>query len=99
RDDLVTGVQTCALPICLYSGGGAWGDLALHATFIEKFATQTKLNLTSPIYAQEKTTYPFLFDFYAAQLVRFGFTLQAALVISGRSEERRVGKSVNLTVR
>lgn len=66
----------------LYSGGGAWGDLALHSTFIQKFTQQPKLNLTSPIYSAEKTTYPFLFDFYTALFVQSGHTLQASLVIT-----------------
>ncbi len=67
----------------LYSGGGAWGDLALHSTFVNKFAGETKLDLTSPIYASEKTTYPLLIDFYASILLRYGFSLQASLVATG----------------
>ncbi|MDA1079515.1 MAG: hypothetical protein O2840_02385 [bacterium] len=63
-----------------YSGGGTWGDLALHTSFISKFANQLELDLTSPIYAQEETRYPFLFDFYTAQFVRLGISIQHALV-------------------
>lgn len=67
----------------LYSGGGAWGDIALHSTFTEKFAASDKIDLTSPIYSQEKTAYPFLIDFYAGILLRYGLSIQAALVFSG----------------
>lgn len=66
----------------IYSGGNTWGDLALHATFVNKFAQQPTINLTSPIYAQKQTTYPFLYDFYTSLLFRYGFSLQGALVIS-----------------
>src|SRR5260221_4943158 len=66
----------------IYSGGNTWGDLALHATFIEKFASQPKPELTSPIYAQEKTTYPFLFDFYTSLLYRYGLSIQLSLIAS-----------------
>lgn len=66
----------------IYSGGNTWGDLALHATFINKFATQGKIDLVSPIYAQTKTTYPFLFDFFTSILYRYGFTVQLSLITS-----------------
>lgn len=67
----------------LYSGASSWGDIALHTTFIERFSQQIKLDLTSPIYASEKTTYPILIDFYASILLRCGFNLQLSLIISG----------------
>lgn len=65
-----------------YSGGTTWADLALHSTFIHAFADQQKLDLTSPVYATEKTTYPFLFDFNTALYLRSGFTLQDSLVLT-----------------
>ncbi len=68
-----------------YSGGATWGDLALHTSFITKFATQPELDLTSPIYAQAKTRYPFLYDFYTAQFVRYGISIQHALVYTSLS--------------
>ncbi|NCN82525.1 MAG: hypothetical protein GW947_01025 [Candidatus Pacebacteria bacterium] len=68
-----------------YSGGATWGDLALHTSFITKFATQPELDLTSPIYAQEKTHYPFLYDFYTAQFVRHGNSIQHALIYTSLS--------------
>lgn len=63
----------------LYSGGSSWGDMALHATLINKFAGQSELDLTSPIYASHTTNYPFLFDFFTALIYRGGFTLSQTL--------------------
>ncbi|OGJ16448.1 MAG: hypothetical protein A2632_03225 [Candidatus Pacebacteria bacterium RIFCSPHIGHO2_01_FULL_46_16] len=68
-----------------YSGGATWGDLALHTSFVSKFSTQPVLDLTSPIYAQQETRYPFLFDFYTAQLVRHGLSIQHALTYTSLS--------------
>jgi hypothetical protein len=67
----------------LYSGGGSWGDLALHSSFIMMFSQQEQLSLQSPIFAQEATRYPFLINFYSAQLVRGGWSLSLALLIPG----------------
>ncbi len=67
----------------LYSGGSSWGDMALHATLINKFAVQSELDLTSPIYASHTTNYPFLFDFFTALIYRGGFTLSQALISIG----------------
>lgn len=63
----------------LYSGGSAWGDLAIHASLLHKFAFQNSLDLTSPIYAAEQTNYPFFIDFYAGILHRTGLSLQLSL--------------------
>jgi hypothetical protein len=69
-------------PSGLVSGGGAYGDLALHATFTQYFALQPSLDLDSPVYASEKTTYPFLLNFFAGQLLRTGMTLQQSLIVT-----------------
>jgi|GEM_PF-743569 len=66
----------------LLSGGGAYGDLALHATFVNFFASQTQLDLNSPIYATEQTTYPFLLNFLAGQLLRTDMSLQESLILT-----------------
>jgi len=65
-----------------YSGGGAYGDLALHSTLIHFFGLQPNLDLTSPIYAQQPTAYPFMIDFIAGQLLRSGWSLQLSLIIT-----------------
>lgn len=63
-----------------YTGGSTWGDIALHLSYINNFTRQTQLSLTSPIYAQAQTSYPFLFDWYTSILIRQGFTVQSALI-------------------
>lgn len=67
----------------LYSGGGSWGDLALHSSFISMFSQQTELSLQSPVFAQEVTRYPFLLNFYSSFLYRLGLTLSQSLLIPG----------------
>lgn len=69
----------------LWSGGSTWGDLALHTTFIRQFARQETFDLTSPIYSQTQTNYPFLLNLYAGLLYRGGFSLQASLMLTGWS--------------
>lgn len=66
-----------------WSGGSTWGDLALHVTFIRQFARQETLDLTSPIYSQVQTNYPFLLNFLAGILFRNGMSLQASLLLTG----------------
>ncbi len=65
-----------------FTGGGAYGDLALHATLVYFFGLQPKLDLTSPIYSQKPTSYPFMIDFIAGQFLREGWSLQTSLVIT-----------------
>ncbi len=65
-----------------FSGGSAWADLGLHTTFIRLFARQEHLSLISPIYSQTQTNYPFLLNFYAAQLFKQGISLEAALTLT-----------------
>jgi hypothetical protein len=65
-----------------YSGGNTWADLALHSTLIYSFAESPQPVLQFPIYPQAALTYPFLFDFYTAMLLRGGFSIQLALVVT-----------------
>ncbi len=69
----------------LWSGGSTWGDLALHTTFIRQFARQETFDLTSPIYSQTKTNYPFLLNLYAGLLFRGGLPLRVSLMLTGWS--------------
>lgn len=66
----------------LYSGGSAWGDLALHTTlsssFYEKGLANTLKNY--PIYSGEKTRYPFLMDYITTLLMKAGLSVQASLI-------------------
>lgn len=64
-----------------YSGGGSWSDMALHSTYAHSFAFQPYLSLRDPLFTQEKTTYPFIADFYSGLLVRYGLSIQLSLLI------------------
>ncbi|MBK9034703.1 MAG: hypothetical protein IPL61_26130 [Myxococcales bacterium] len=66
----------------LYSGGSTWGDLALHATLANHFASGP-VDLRSPITAGAPLTYPFLGDFLVACLVRGGWSLSTAFALTG----------------
>lgn len=65
-----------------YSGGSTWGDLAYHSAVISHFAKHDVVSFTNPIYSGAPNVYPFLFDFYTAWLVRAGFSLREALLLS-----------------
>lgn len=65
-----------------YSGGTTWADLAMHSTLIYSFAEHTTVDLTSPLFSTQNTTYPFLFDFYTAMLLKTGLTIQESLIIT-----------------
>lgn len=66
----------------LFSGGSTWADLSLHSSLITHFAQQDRLHFDSPIWSGTRNTYPWLFDMYTAWLVRAGFSLRQALLIS-----------------
>jgi len=66
----------------LYTGGASYGDLALHATLANHFAT-APTTLQSPIVAGQALTYPFLGDFLVGMLVRGGLGLSLAFALTG----------------
>ena len=66
----------------LYSGGSSWGDYGLHATQLHQFAYQKIFDLSNPIFASEQTSYPFLVNFLAGQLHRFGASLQLSFILT-----------------
>lgn len=68
-----------------FSAGSAYGDLALHATQINFFAHQPELDLSSPIYALTPNTYPFMLNFVAGMMVRWGIDLTTALHLTSAS--------------
>src|SRR5438552_11060436 len=77
RDDLVTGVQTCALPIC---------RLRLDELFIETQPAHLQKSSQQKLNAEER-------DHLRAQIIRERLKLFPKPDISKmRSEERRVGK-------
>lgn len=65
----------------LMSAGYTWADLALHTTLISSFAKKPILDLTLPIFAGSKLTYPFLVDFFSAQMLRLGAGWQWSLLL------------------
>ncbi len=69
-------------PLGIYSGGSTWGDLSLHSMLITHFSQSNSLDFDSPIWSGTPNTYPWLFDFYTAWLVRAGFPLRESLLIS-----------------
>src|SRR5205807_4335316 len=88
RDYKVTGVQTCALPICLFTAG----IVALAAVCLLFWLAKT----APPFWHNERNFGPFPNRNQTANL----FGLAAIMVLAcgqddirkGRSEERRVGK-------
>ena len=67
----------------LHTGGGTWGDLALHMSLITRFAEQDRFTWDLPILHGSKLSYPFLIDFASGTLLRHGLSAQAALLIPG----------------
>lgn len=64
-----------------YSGGSTWGDLALHLSLISYFASSHWQPLEWPIFAGERLSYPFVFDFLSAVLLKLGFSYQLVLIL------------------
>src|SRR3546814_10846384 len=92
RCALVTGVQTCALPIFAYSEAKALnGDLSLIWDSREDGATEKALALCEFIAAARKA------DALAAELIAAREAI--ARLIDPRSEARRVGKECGRTCR
>lgn len=63
------------------SVGYTWADLGIHAALIASFAKKTVLDLTLPIYAGARLTYPFMVDFFSAQMLRAGAGWQLSLLL------------------
>ena len=66
----------------LFTGGSTYGDLALHATLANHFAT-ADIGFASPLIANHPLTYPFLGDFIVACLMRGGWTISTAFAVTG----------------
>src|SRR5205823_9028811 len=91
RDKLVTGVQTCALPIFEAAPAGDAGKgFAVVASEVKQLATQTARStqdITSRIAEVRTAT-----GASVAAVGRIEQTIDEINAIAGRSEERRVGK-------
>src|SRR5438105_9773243 len=81
RDPLVTGVQTCALPIC--SGTGNGGDL------LDRYSEGDQIPAITRSAAQPANR-----AFQVANVRKLGAEARQSgrILVEGRSEERRVGK-------
>lgn len=62
--------------------GGVYGDWAAHLTYAGSFAYGHNLPPQYPIDPGHRLGYPFLVDFFAAELVSLGASLPSALVLS-----------------
>jgi len=70
-------------PDGLYAGYiNIWGDWAAHLTFTGSFAFAQNFPPQYPIDPGNRLGYPFMVDFFAAQLVPLGSTLPSSLVLS-----------------
>src|SRR5207244_5017764 len=87
RDDLVTGVQTCALPISYVGSGDGWIYCLEAATGKTQWRFRAApVERTMPVYGSLSSTWPV----GSGVLVEGGVAFAAAGIF--RSEERRVGK-------
>jgi hypothetical protein len=66
----------------LYTGGSSYGDLALHSTLANHFAS-AEIGFASPLVANHPLTYPFLGDFLVACLMRGGWSISMAFAFTG----------------
>lgn len=67
-------------PDGLYSGGAAWGDMALHLTLSSSFLYGENFPPLFPLYPPTPLRYPFLPDFQTAVLMCLGSTPWGALM-------------------
>ena len=72
----------------VWSGGSCWADLPIHMHMAQSFLEGRNKDVSwggmaSPVFAGEPMAYPFLPDFHAATLVRWGATLRNAMMIPG----------------
>lgn len=65
------------------SGGSTWGDLALHASLITRFANQEVFTWDLPVMHGANLSYPFMVDFLSGILYRWGWSLRLAILIPG----------------
>ena len=64
-------------------GSNVWGDWAGHIGYIANWIYGSNFPPQNPWYAGIKLSYPFLFDFTSAMLVRLGMTIPQSMEIPG----------------
>jgi hypothetical protein len=67
----------------IWSGGSAWGDMALHAALAASFAYTDNTPPLNPLFPPEPLEYPFLPDFLTAMGMVGGWSMHLALVATG----------------
>src|SRR5207244_8956418 len=92
-DDLVTGVQTCALPICNLQGTGFTQDLSargalLYTDLMPSEGEEIELTLIMPSEITLAENMPVCCRGKVVRVTR----LESKYAVAVRSEERRVGK-------
>src|SRR5206468_8222899 len=85
RDLIVTGVQTCALPILFFLVGMAFAYFFVFPIAFGFFAGY------APVGVQMMTDIDKYLSFVLTMFIAFGLTFETPVVVI-RSEERRVGK-------
>src|SRR3546814_4488313 len=93
RCALVTGVQTCALPICEFPPTRPY---TVTDEKLREFATATR---TSYDGGSAPTTFPIVLAFEAMNAFLAAEDVELHRIVHGRSEERRVGKECVSTCR
>jgi hypothetical protein len=67
----------------IWSGGSAWGDMALHAALASSFTWTDNVPPTNILFPPGPLEYPFLPDFLTAMGMVSGVSMHAALVLTG----------------
>jgi len=67
----------------LYSGGGTWGDIAIHLSIITSFVENSNSKIEYPVYLGVPLTYNFMVDFATAAWVAGGLAIRDAFVLMG----------------
>src|SRR5207244_9065351 len=90
RDDLVTGVQTCALPIC--NGGDAIYAVPGRSASLAHAVRAADLVQLTPVAYNDIALKPYLAALDDPSLPLADLRWQTPSTVTIRSEERRVGK-------
>jgi hypothetical protein len=72
----------------VHSGGSCWADLPIHMHMAQSFLVGRNQDVSwggmmSPVFAGEPMAYPFLPDFHAAVMVKWGSNLRWAMMLPG----------------
>src|SRR5207244_5736484 len=91
RDDLVTGVQTCALPIWREPLVQGRGEFSLRGGILDCFPPSRRHPLRAEFFGDELES---LREFEVESQGSVGNVVNARILPAARSEERRVGQAL-----